>query len=260
MTASVVAAVLLAAAACGGGGDPPPGASTYTLHSRLLGRDVRQTLVRSGDHRPLLVLLHGRGGHGGTGYAFFGPELNAVLKRLGPRAPDLLLPNGGDASYWHDRRDGLWGRYVVEEAIPQAVRRLGADGRRVAIDGFSMGGFGALDLARLHPGRFCAAGGHAPALWETGGETPQGAFDDAEDFARHDVIGAARRGWPFGATRIWIDVGRDDPFRRADTLLAQALGARAHFTVWPGSHKSAYVRGHFGRTIGFYAGALAACR
>ena len=123
-----------------------------------------------------------------------------------------------------------------------------------------MGGFGALDLARLHPGRFCAAGGHAPALWETGGETPEGAFDDAEDFARHDVIGAARRGWPFGSTRIWIDVGRDDPFRRADTALARALGGRARFTVWPGSHQSAYVRRHYRQTIGFYARALASCR
>ena len=213
--------------------------------------------MRSGEHRPLLVLLHGRNG---SAESFFGPELDAALKQLGPRAPDLLLPSGGDASYWHDRRDGPWGRYVVEEAIPAAVKRLGADGRRVGIDGFSMGGFGALDLARLHPGRFCAAGGHAPALWETGGETPAGAFDDAEDFARHDVIGAARRGWPFGSTRIWIDVGRNDPFRRANTALARALGPRAHFTVWPGEHESAYVRRHYRRTLGFYASALAACR
>src|SRR3954451_11825963 len=124
MASMLVAACLAAAPGCGGGAARPPGTSTYTLHSGLLGRDLQQTVVRSGDHRPLLVLLHGRGGHGGRGYSFFGPELDAALKRLAPRAPTLLLPAGGDASYWHDRRGGPWGRYLVEEAIPEAVRRL----------------------------------------------------------------------------------------------------------------------------------------
>ena len=55
-----------------------------------------------------------------------------------------------------------------------------------------MGGFGAYDLARLYPGTFCAVGGDSAALWRNGGESAQGAFDNAEDFARHDVIGAAR--------------------------------------------------------------------
>src|SRR3954462_8478201 len=120
ITASVLAACLLAAAGCGGGAAGPPGTSTYTLHSRLLGRDLRQTIVRSGDHRPLLVLLHGHGGNGGAGYSFFGSELDAELKRLGPREPDPLLPSGCDHSYWHDRGDGPWGRYVIQEAIPEA--------------------------------------------------------------------------------------------------------------------------------------------
>jgi S-formylglutathione hydrolase FrmB len=48
--------------------------------------------------------------------------------------------------------------------IPQVTRRFGTDRRRVAIGGISMGGFGAYDLARLNPGRFCAVGGHSPAL------------------------------------------------------------------------------------------------
>jgi hypothetical protein len=51
-----------------------------------------------------------------------------------------------------------------------------------------MGGFGALDLARLAPSRFCAVGAHSAALWFSGGETPAGAFDAAADFERHDLI------------------------------------------------------------------------
>jgi hypothetical protein len=49
--------------------------------------------------------------------------------------------------------EGAWGAYVLREAIPAALKRTGADPQRVAI-GISMGGFGALDLARISPGRF----------------------------------------------------------------------------------------------------------
>jgi S-formylglutathione hydrolase FrmB len=255
MRVIVGAGCCLAVAACGGGAGGH--GESYTLHSQLLGRELEQVVVPEGRGRPLLVFLHGRGADPG---GLLGGDLDQALEALGRRAPNVLFPSGGESSYWHDRRDGPWGRYVLEEAIPAAVRRLQADPRRVAIGGFSMGGFGALDLARLHPGRFCAVGGHAAALWLTGGETPEGAFDDAEDFARHDVLGAAAHGWPFGRARVWLDVGRDDPFRAADTDLARRLGSRAHFTLWPGEHQAAYVERHFSRTLRFYASALAACR
>ena len=81
-----------------------------------------------------------------------------------PRTPVVLLADGGDHSYWHDRRDGAWGASVLREAIPAALRRTQADAHRVAIGGISMGGFGALDLARLGPRRFCAVGAHSAAL------------------------------------------------------------------------------------------------
>jgi poly(3-hydroxybutyrate) depolymerase len=100
-----------------------------------------------------------------------------TLRRLGPRAPVVAFPDGGDHSYWHDRADGAWGRYVTDEVIPQVTRRFDTDPRRVAIGGISMGGFGALDLAVHMPGRWCAVGAHSPALWQTAGETAAGAFD-----------------------------------------------------------------------------------
>src|SRR5918997_359450 len=93
-------------------------------------------------------------------------------------------------------------------AIPAGLGRLGADRRRIAIGGISMGGFGALHLATRR--RFCAVGGHSPALWLSGGETPPGAFDDAADFDATT---------PFGrrllAREVWLDVGTGDPFRGA---------------------------------------------
>jgi S-formylglutathione hydrolase FrmB len=172
---------------CGGA---PGGlrADRFTVHSRLVHRDLEQVAIRTGPHRPLLVLLHGRGG---TPTDLLGLDLQAALRQLGSRAPDVLLVNGADASYYHDRKGGKWGSYVLREAIPAGIRRIGADPRRVAIGGFSMGGFGALDVARIAPGRFCAVGAHSAALWRTGGETPAGAFDDASDFGRHDLFSVA---------------------------------------------------------------------
>ena len=57
-----------------------------------------------------------------------------------------------------------------------------------------------------------------------GRETPSGAFYDAADFARHDVLGAARARRIYRVP-VWIDVGRDDR-SRADRALRVHLRTR----------------------------------
>jgi enterochelin esterase-like enzyme len=236
----------------------------FEIYSRLLHRSLPASgLIPPGaqpGQRPLVVFLHGKGGDGQD--SNLSDQLFAALARLGPRAPVIVFPNGGSDSYWHDRHSGAWGDYVAREVIPAAIDRLGADPRRVAIGGISMGGFGALDIARLHPGRFCAVGAHSAALWRSGGETAPGAFDDAADFARHDVLAAAARASAYRGVPVWIDVGTVDPFRAADTRLATEL--RGHrpslaFHVWPGGHDGSYWRSHWSAYLGFYAVALARC-
>lgn len=237
--------------------------SRFTVHSRLVHRTLKQTLVipaRGGKGAPLVVFLHGRSS-GPDSYLF--DELYSALHGLGDRAPVVLFVNGGDHSYFHDRADGRWGSYVMREALPAALRRSGADAKRVAIGGISMGGFGALDLARLHPGRFCAVGGHSAALWPSAGLTPAGAFDGAADFARHDVMGAARRGrTPFGRVPVRLDSGLGDPFRSSiESLTAwlRADGTSVRLHEGRGGHERSYWRRHFGEYLRFYARALARC-
>jgi enterochelin esterase-like enzyme len=226
----------------------------FTLHSRLVHRDLHEVLVRprgAGPGRPLLVLLHGRSSKPDS---FLGEGLGPALRALGSRAPDVLLADGGDHSYWHDRRDGAWGSSLVREAIPAAVARLHADGSHVAVGGISMGGFGALDEARLYPDRFCAVGAHSAALWLTGGSTPAGAFDDAQDFARNDLVHL-----PFSFRgAVWLDVGASDPFLAADTAFARAHGLRLH--VSRGGHDGSYWKPHMAAYVRFYAQALRSCR
>jgi poly(3-hydroxybutyrate) depolymerase len=232
----------------------------YDVRSRYVHQTLPQVAaVPPGRRRarPLLVFLHGRGGNGEESNAnepFF-----AALAALGDRAPVVVFPSGGDHSYWHARRSGQWARYVLDEVIPEAVRRLHADPHRIALGGISMGGYGAYEIARLRPSAFCAVGGHSAALWLTPGDSAAGAFDDARDFTAHDVIARARRDGrgAWGRAKLWLDGGADDPFHAGDAALAHALGVRLH--VWAGGHDSEYWDAHYRDYLRFYARALATC-
>jgi S-formylglutathione hydrolase FrmB len=238
-----------------------------TVESQAVGEDlgvsivVPQRLADPRGERPLLVFLHGRGG---SDRSFTGDEaVFEGLAKLGARAPIVAFPDGGDHGYWHNRAEGDWGRYVTREVIPTVSRRFGVDPSRVAIGGISMGGFGAYDLALLHPGRFCAVGGHSPALWFEGGETAPGAFDGAADFARNDVVGTVRADpGAFGSIRIWNDYGASDDFRVYDEGFVDALEAGgAHLSAhsWPGGHVASYWNRHWPAYLRFYANSLAHC-
>jgi S-formylglutathione hydrolase FrmB len=237
-----------------------------TIRSQAVDRQLGVSVVVSAKteprgERPLLVFLHGRGGSDET---FVGNEaVYEGLEKLGRKAPIVAFPDGGDHSYWHDRREGDWGRYVMREVIPKVVERFDVDPRRVAIGGISMGGFGAYDLALQHPRRFCAVGGHSAALWFEAGETAPGAFDSAKDFNRNDVVGMIR-GNPaaFSGMRVWNDYGTADPFRAyneafVDYLRADGADLSAH--SWPGGHDGAYWTRHWPAYLRFYANSLASC-
>lgn len=236
----------------------------FTIHSALTHRTLGETAVipagSTAGRRPLLVFLHGKGEDENSN---LNDVMFAALANLGSRAPDIVFPDGGEDSYWHDRGDGAWGSYVMHEVIPRAIGVLHADPRRIAIGGLSMGGFGAYDLALLHPNSFCAVGGDSAALWLNGGESAAGAFDDGEDFLRNDVIGMAEASAdPYPGARLWIDVGSEDPFKSADTTLVRALRAKGlavQFHVWPGGHEQSYWQSHWNSYLSFYADALARC-
>jgi S-formylglutathione hydrolase FrmB len=166
----------------------------------------------------------------------------------------VVLPEG-DIGWWHDRKEGKWGSYVLEEVIPATLARSGADKDRVAIGGISMGGWGALDLGRLR--KFCAVGGHSPAVFAPGSDDISFGFDNEVDFKRHDLIGIARTRSPYDAP-VWIDIGTQDQLRPAATHLARELrarGADVSFHVWPGNHDGTYWDQHFGDYLRFYADA-----
>ncbi len=244
-----IAVVIAAVVACG---DAPAYHSTrhakvvrFTLHSRHAHRDLHEVLVVPPRHgRWLLVLLHG---YHASPSQFLTQPFFDTLSKLGPRAPYVMLLDGGADSYWHNRADGRWGSMVLREAIPAGVARTHA--RRVAIGGISMGGYGALLLGSRRPTRFCAVGAQSPALWLSAGETAPGAFDDAADYA-HDNVFRLRPPHP-----LWIDLGASDPFRTATLAYARRAHVQAH--IRPGGHDATLWNAFTPKFLRFFARACA---
>jgi S-formylglutathione hydrolase FrmB len=254
-----VLATLLGACACGSAQGKPAGLPKVTnlqVTSKLMGRAMSDVLVTPDGGtkgRALLVFLHG---YGAAPIDMVDGAFLKALQRLGDRAPVVFLPEG-DIGWWHDRSEGPWGSYVLREAIPAILARTGADPDRVAIGGISMGGFGALNFGRVAPERFCAVGGHSPAVLLNESQDVLGAFDNATDFMHHDLIRLARGHSPYHAP-VWIDVGDRDQLRPAASKLAQELradGADITFQVWPGEHNGTYWDAHFAQYLRFYGDA-----
>ncbi len=230
------------------------------ITSRFVHGKMPLTLVTpagGGAHRPLLVFLHGAIYDNNSQLT---DQMFAALHALGPLAPDIAFPYG-DQSYWHDRADGAWGSYVLDDVIPKALTVLNADPRRVAIGGISMGGLGAYALARLERGRFCAVGGHSATItptYDATGYLDPGAFDNASDFARNDVIAAAKANPKlYGHAQLWLDDGSQDALHDGNEQLASALHIPMH--TWPGGHAFTYWNKHWSDYLDFYAHALATC-
>jgi S-formylglutathione hydrolase FrmB len=223
----------------------------------------RETLVLPRHWRrggPLLLWLHARGGNEDS---LLTPSFFAALKAAGHRAPAVLIASDNRFSFWHDRRGYAWDRYLLESVLPRGVTLANADPARIAVGGISMGGFGAYNLARLVPGRFCAVGAHSPAIFRRGEQRLARSFDDGRDFRRNDLLTLARRDpLAFRAPRLWLDVGTSDRFAGADRTFAGSLrgaGLRITTRFWPGGHAPVYWHAHFAAYLRFYADALARC-
>ena len=130
---------------------------------------------------------------------------------------------------------------VVEEFLPLLAER-GLRTERIGLYGFSMGGYGALRLAGLLGApRVAAVVAVSAALWESAGDTAPGAFDDAADFAAHDVMG---RQDDLHGTAVRLDCGRGDSFAPAVRRYRAGFDRRDEPAggLQPGGHDEGYWR------------------
>src|SRR5262249_20270493 len=147
-----------------------------TFHSRTIGADVSYLVYVPPGYEtdqtaryPVLYWLHASGGtplRGAVG----------ILRRLDPafragRVPPLILvvPNGlRGATMYSDSRDGKYPveSVIVKDLVPHvdATYRTVAARQGRALDGFSMGGFGAAHLGFKYPDVFGVVSIQAPPL------------------------------------------------------------------------------------------------
>lgn len=114
-----------------------------------------------GKRYPVLYLLHGSPGDPCDYFnSSLFPQFNAVKNTSGMIT---VIPDGGARSWYSNWRDQStqagaqnWENFEIDQVIPfiDANLRTVADRQHRAIAGISMGGFGALHLAQLHPDLF----------------------------------------------------------------------------------------------------------
>lgn len=114
---------------------------------------------------PVVYYFHG---HGETPGAFLRSVkygLNSFFEEE-EKAFIMVEVSGGASFYVNSPASGDWDDYVIDEVIPyvDSQYRTLAKAESRGICGFSMGGFGAMNLALLHPDVFAAVYAMSPGI------------------------------------------------------------------------------------------------
>lgn len=236
---------------CGGLPEPPAASAAVeriAWRSARRGVPVTATVVPPADGRslrglPVAVALHGSGDDGASAVRKLALDRYLPDAVAGGGVPPfaLVAVDGGPDSYWHPRAGGddPLGM-IVDELLPR-LRERGARTGRLGAIGWSMGGYGALLLARrLGARRTAAVVASSPALFASYARARSAnprAFDGAADYARHDVLAApdALAGVP-----LRVDCGSSDPFAGMARRFRDRV--RPEGAVTGGCHDAAFWR------------------
>ncbi|WP_329063981.1 alpha/beta hydrolase [Amycolatopsis sp. NBC_01480] len=226
---------------------PPAGSSALTQpvtvqrrHSVARGRDVDLVLIAPegvpASGLPVCLALHGRGANARTFLDLGVPQMLTDLVRGGAR-PFAVAAVDGD-HYWVENGAGDDPQRLLTDEVPgwlQASNLRPVTG----VLGISMGGFGALDLARRRRDLTAVATCSA-ALFRTWSEAKaRGVFASeaqwqaAEPLAHLDEL-------PPGTLSVWC--GESDPFLAANRRLIDRAGPVTS-SITPGGHTDSYWRG-----------------
>lgn len=144
---------------------------TITFEAPSVGRTMKYNLIlpdgykRSNERYPVLYLLHGLT----SNYAAWAQM--GVADYAGQYDLIVVMPDVGNSWYvnWAESLEGqknAWEDYMIDDVIAHVDRNYrtiaAREGR--AINGLSMGGFGAIMLGLKHPDMFCSIGTHSGAL------------------------------------------------------------------------------------------------
>jgi hypothetical protein len=250
--------------ACDVDADPPTGpvgtitAGHFTSSARH--RQVSWSLALPPGHAaaglPVALVLHGRGGDHSS--AFTDLKLQNFLAahvRAGGVPFALAAADGGDG-YWHPRSNGDDPLGMLSNEFLPMLNNLGLRTDVMGALGWSMGGYGALLLAREAHRRalratgasLIAAAASSPALFTSYRASASGAFDDAADFARYGDLASEP---DVGATALFVACGTDDAFTQETKRYRANTSPTPAGDISKGCHTNGYWRSVAAAQISF---------
>jgi S-formylglutathione hydrolase FrmB len=167
-----------------------------SLQSAALGKELKYAVMLPPSYRtdpkrryPVLYFLHGMFGNEGEFQRRGVAAKVASLRDQGLIGEFIIVaPAGGNSFYLNSKNGVRYEDAIIQDLIPhieKTYRALGTrDGR--AIQGISMGGWGALLLAFKHPEMFSSVTTHCAALFA---ELPKPTGDDRRSQFMLQLIG-----------------------------------------------------------------------
>jgi hypothetical protein len=214
----------------------------------------------TGQGSPVALVLHGRGEDARTPFDVLGlHRFLAAHVTAGGRPFALASVDGGQA-YWHPRARGDDPLGMIAFELLPRLRAAGLRTDRLGALGWSMGGYGALLLARRSPDERLAripvraVAVSSPALFPSFGEVTQGAFDGPEDFATWGDLLADPGIAP--GTALFVACGDTDPFASATRRYRSTVRPVPAGSVGRGCHEAPYWRTQAASQIAFLGAAL----
>jgi S-formylglutathione hydrolase FrmB len=246
-----------------------------SFNSPALGRELKFAVLLPDSYEketkrkyPVLYFLHGMNGNEGEFQKRGVAAAVAKLQEQGKLGELIIIAPAGQNSFYLNAKNGA--RYedaIIQDLIPhveKTYRTVGnASGR--AIQGLSMGGFGALLLAFKHPEMFSSVSAHSSALFA---ELPNTTGNDRRSQFMAQLVGRIfgdppddaffRANNPFflGETnaaaikksgiKIYFDVGEQDRygFQGANKSFDESLtkaGIAHEYHMFPGGHGWEYM-------------------
>ena len=260
-----------------------------SVPSRILGRSVPYCVIlppgygEDANRRyPVLYYFHGLGDSQQMFVRSGGFNLIDELWDRHEFADFIIVTPAGYASFFMNSQDGRfrYGDFFLQEFMPSIEKRYRIAALRESrgIGGISMGGYGALRMAFLHPQLFGSVSAHSAALMErlpavAVGNSPEsgrlqilgnvfGSPPDRPFWDRNNPLNIARTA-ELAGMKIYFDCGSQDDygFEAGAQALHNVLVSRriAHeFHLYPGGHNWSYFAGHLPDSLRFHSAALRA--
>ncbi len=211
-----------------------------------------------GDRLPVVITMHGLGDTHRAAYeTLHGPHYLAEAVARGATPFALAGIDGGD-TFW-TRLDGRDGGKLVSEEFLGLVGERGLDTDRLALTGWSMGGWGSLFLAGNNlRGRVKAVSAISTPCYETFAEIPDQGWMSEQEYDRYNFV---TRPGLFTDLPIQLLCGKQDAFYRGNVAFAKRLaktsGVLPPETVFGnGSHSMPYWESQAENQLGFLASHL----